>query len=98
MADLKKLRSQRWLANDDFRTFNHRSRVMQMGYDRKDWEGKPLIAIINNWSDYNPCHMHFKHRVVEVKRAVLQAGGFLPWSAPVSLRAEPTKPPPPHHS
>ncbi len=76
MADLKKLRSQRWLANNDFRTFNHRSRVMQMGYDRKDWEGKPLIAVINNWSDYNPCHMHFKHRVEEVKRGVLQAGGF----------------------
>jgi dihydroxy-acid dehydratase len=76
VADLQKLRSQRWLAPDDFRTFNHRSRIMQMGYDRKDWEGKPLIAILNNWSDYNPCHMHFKHRVEEVKRGVLQAGGF----------------------
>jgi len=76
MVDLKKLRSQRWLANDDFRSFNHQSRIMQMGYDRKDWEGKPLIAIINNWSDYNPCHMHFKQRVDEVKRGVLQAGGF----------------------
>jgi len=76
MAQLKNLRSQRWLANDDFRSFNHQSRVMQMGYDRKDWEGKPLIAIINNWSDYNPCHMHFKQRVEEVERGVLQAGGF----------------------
>ncbi|WP_297839789.1 L-arabinonate dehydratase [Pseudomonas sp.] len=76
MSDLKKMRSQRWLANEDFRTFNHRSRVMQMGYDKKDWEGKPVIAILNNWSDFNPCHMHFKHRVEEVKRGVLQAGGF----------------------
>src|SRR6185369_4151566 len=70
------LRSERWLARDDFRSFNHRSRVMQMGYDPKDWEGKPLIAIVNNWSDYNPCHMHFKQRVYDVKRGVLQAGGF----------------------
>ncbi|MGO4304150.1 L-arabinonate dehydratase [Cupriavidus sp. RAF12] len=76
MAELKTLRSERWLGRDDFRTFNHRSRVMQMGYDKKDWEGKPVIAILNNWSDYNPCHMHFKHRVEEVKRGVLQAGGF----------------------
>ena len=76
MAELKKLRSQRWLARNDFRTFNHRSRIMQMGYDPKDWEGKPLIAIVNNWSDYNPCHMHFKQRVEEVRRGVLQAGGF----------------------
>ena len=36
MPELKKLRSERWLANNDFRTFNHRSRIMQMGYDRKD--------------------------------------------------------------
>ncbi len=76
MPELKKLRSQRWLANDDFRSFNHRSRIMQMGYDRKDWEGKPLIAILNSWSDYNPCHMHFRQRVDDVKRGVLQAGGF----------------------
>ena len=75
-AKKKALRSERWLAQDDFRSWNHRSRVMQMGYDRKDWEGKPLIAIVNNWSDYNPCHMHFKQRVDEVKRGVLQAGGF----------------------
>jgi dihydroxy-acid dehydratase len=76
MSVPKTLRSERWLGRDDFRSWNHRSRVMQMGYDRKDWEGKPLIAILNNWSDYNPCHMHFKQRVDEVKRGVLQAGGF----------------------
>lgn len=76
MAELKKLRSQRWLDNGDFRSFNHRSRVMQMGYERKDWEGKPVIAILNSWSEYNPCHMHFRQRVDDVKRGVLQAGGF----------------------
>jgi dihydroxy-acid dehydratase len=76
MADLQKLRSQRWLARDEFRSYNHRSRVMQMGYDPKDWEGKPVIAILNNWNDFNPCHQHFKHRAEEVKRGVLQSGGF----------------------
>ncbi|HEY0824761.1 MAG TPA: L-arabinonate dehydratase [Ramlibacter sp.] len=76
MAQLEQLRSQRWLARNEFRSFNHRSRIMQMGYDPKDWEGKPVIAILNNWNDFNPCHQHFKHRSEEVKRGVLQSGGF----------------------
>jgi dihydroxy-acid dehydratase len=70
------LRSARWFAPDDFRSFGHRSRVMQMGYAPADWVGKPVIAIVNTWSDANQCHAHFKTRVDDVKRGVLQAGGF----------------------
>ena len=81
------LRSARWFAPDDLRSFGHRSRMMQMGYDHADWEGKPLIAIINTWSDINPCHSHFKMRVEEVKRGVLQAGG-LPIELPAISLAE----------
>jgi dihydroxy-acid dehydratase len=80
MADQKKtpdqLRSARWFAPDDLRSFGHRSRIMQMGYASVEWTGKPLIALINTWSDINPCHAHFKHRVEDVKRGVLQAGGL----------------------
>ncbi len=76
------LRSARWFAPDDLRGFGHRSRIMQMGYAPADWEGRPIIAILNTWSDINPCHAHFKHRVDDVKRGVLQAGGF-----PVELPA-----------
>ena len=50
--------------------------MMQMGYAPEDWTGKPIIAIVNTWSDLNPCHTHFKQRVEDVKRGVLQAGGF----------------------
>ena len=49
---------------------------MQMGYGQDDWDGKPVIAIVNTWSDINPCHAHFRERVEDVKRGVLQAGGF----------------------
>jgi len=70
------LRSARWFAPDDFRSFGHRSRVMQMGYASADWKGKPVVAIVNTWSDANQCHAHFKHRVEDVKRGVFQAGGF----------------------
>jgi dihydroxy-acid dehydratase len=70
------LRSARWFAPDDFRSFGHRSRTMQMGFDHADWEGKPVIAIVNTWSDMNSCHSHFRQRAEEVKRGILQAGGF----------------------
>ena len=70
------LRSARWFAPDDFRSFGHRSRAMQMGLGPADWEGKPVVAILNTWSDANPCHMHFKERVEHVKKGIWQAGGY----------------------
>ncbi len=47
-----------------------------MGYAEADWRGKPVIGILNTWSDLNPCHQHFRIRAEEVKRGVWQAGGF----------------------
>ena len=70
------LRSHRWYGVDDMRAFGHRSRTKQMGYAAEDFAGKPVIALINTWSDLNPCHMHFRQRAEEVKRGVWQAGGF----------------------
>ena len=86
------LRSARWFEPDDLRSFGHRSRAMQMGYGPEDWSGKPVIAIINTWSDINPCHTHFKQRVEDVKRGILQAGGF-PLELPaISLAEQYVKP------
>lgn len=76
------LRSARWFAPDDLRSFGHRSRLMQMGLGPDDWEGKPMIGILNTWSELNPCHAHFRERAADVKKGVLQAGGF-----PVELPA-----------
>lgn len=72
----EQLRSQRWFAPDDLRSFGHRSRAKQMGYDRQEFTGRPVIAILNTWSDLNTCHTHFRERAAEVKRGVWQAGGF----------------------
>ncbi len=82
------LRSARWFAPDDLRAFGHRSRAMQMGYGPEDWKGKPVIAIINTWSDINQCHAHFKYRVEDVKRGIFQAGGF-PLELPAISLSEP---------
>ncbi|MGJ8583189.1 MAG: L-arabinonate dehydratase [Marinosulfonomonas sp.] len=72
----EQLRSAKWMAPDDLRAFGHRSRGMQMGWGPEDWEGKPVIAIINTWSDAQPCHMHFKDRAEFVRKGILQAGGM----------------------
>lgn len=81
------LRSARWFAPDDLRSMGHRSRAMQMGLDRADWDGKPIIAIINTWSDLSPCHHHLRDRAEFVKKGVYQAGG-MPVEMPVQSFAE----------
>ena len=88
----EELRSHRWYGVKDLRSFGHRSRTAQMGYHRSDYAGKPVIAIINTWSDINPCHSHFKQRVEEVKRGVWQAGGF-PVEMPAISLSEPFQKP-----
>jgi dihydroxy-acid dehydratase len=70
------LRSHRWFGKDDLRSFGHRSRAKQAGFTLDDISGKPVIAILNTWSDANPCHAHFRLRAEDVKRGIWQAGGF----------------------
>ena len=88
MKDPKDFRSARWFAPDDLRSFGHRSRLMQMGYAPEDWVGRPVIAVVNTWSDLNQCHAHFPDRVEHVKRGVFQAGGF-PVELPALSLSEP---------
>jgi dihydroxy-acid dehydratase len=86
------LRSHRWYGAQDMRSFGHRSRTAQMGYDTADYRGKPVIGIINTWSDINPCHTHFKERVEDVKRGIWQEGGF-PVELPAMSLSEPFQKP-----
>lgn len=88
------LRSHRWFGRESMRTFNHRSRMAQLGFTLADYAGKPIVGILNTWSEINPCHSHFKARVEEVKRGVWQAGGF-PLELPAMSIAEPFQKPSP---
>jgi dihydroxy-acid dehydratase len=81
-------RSHRWLGVADLRAFGHRSRMQQMGYGRDDFGGKPVIGIINTWSDINACHGHLRERAGDVKRGIFEAGGF-PVELPAMSLAEP---------
>jgi dihydroxy-acid dehydratase len=84
----QELRSHRWYGVQDLRSFGHRSRTKQMGFAAEDYAGKPVIGIINTWSEMNPCHFHFRMRAEEVKRGVWQAGGF-PVEMPAMSLGEP---------
>ena len=88
----EELRSHRWYGVRDLRSFGHRSRTKQMGYAAEDYSGKPVVGIINTWSDINPCHTHFRERAEEVKRGVWQAGGF-PVELPAMSLSEPFQKP-----
>ncbi|MGL4415755.1 L-arabinonate dehydratase [Roseinatronobacter monicus] len=79
---ISELRSQRWYASADMRGFAHRQRTQQMGLRREEFMGKPVIGILNTWSDMSPCHAHLRDRAEAVKRAVWAAGGY-----PVELPA-----------
>jgi dihydroxy-acid dehydratase len=83
----QELRSYRWFGPDDLRSFGHRSRTKQMGYGSEDFAGKPVVAILNTWSDLNTCHTHFRERAEDVKRGIYQAGGF-PVEVPVMSLGE----------
>src|SRR3989441_1783228 len=88
----EELRSHRWYGARGRKTFDHRSRSAQMGYDKSDYAGKPVIAVINTWSDINPSHAHFRSSAEEAKRGVWQAGGF-PVEMPAIALAEPFQKP-----
>ncbi|MFD9894513.1 L-arabinonate dehydratase [Amycolatopsis sp. NPDC059027] len=87
MKTPEELRSHRWFGGDDLRGFSHRARARQLGYSPGEHLGKPVIGVLNTWSDINPCHMHLRERAEQVKRGVWQAGGF-PLEFPVATLSE----------
>ncbi|MFD3453537.1 L-arabinonate dehydratase [Streptomyces sp. NPDC058691] len=87
MKTPEELRSHQWYGTDGLRSFSHRARTRQLGYLPEEHLGKPVIAILNTWSDINPCHVHLRDRAQAVKRGVWQAGGF-PLEFPVATLSE----------
>jgi dihydroxy-acid dehydratase len=83
----EQLRSHRWYGGDELRNFSHRARTRQLGLNPEEHLGKPVIGILNTWSDINPCHMHLRERAEQVKRGVWQAGGY-PLEFPVATLSE----------
>jgi dihydroxy-acid dehydratase len=76
LKSVESLRSQRWLAPDTMRGYSHRARLQQTGYRREDFAQRPVIAIINTWSDISTCHVHLRERASKVREGIIRAGGF----------------------
>ncbi|MFJ3642352.1 L-arabinonate dehydratase [Streptomyces sp. NPDC090108] len=83
----EELRSHQWYGTGGLRSFSHRARTRQLGYLPEEHLGKPVVAVLNTWSDINPCHVHLRERAQAVKRGVWQAGGF-PLEFPVATLSE----------
>ena len=84
---LEDLRSRRWYADAGMRGFAHRQRMQQMGLRREDVLTRPIVGIVNTWSDLSPCHAHLRERAEAVKRGVLLAGG-MPFELPAMSLGE----------
>jgi dihydroxy-acid dehydratase len=71
----------------DFAAFFRRACARSMGLG-KEALGKPVIAIVNTFSEFNNCHRGLPELIDAVKRGVWQAGG-LPREMPVISLGEP---------
>ncbi|MEV7968506.1 L-arabinonate dehydratase [Sphaerisporangium sp. NPDC088356] len=83
----EQLRSHRWYGTESLRSFSHRARTRQLGLSAEEHMGRPVIGILNTWSELNPCHIHLRERAQDVKRGVWQAGGY-PVELPVMSLSE----------
>jgi dihydroxy-acid dehydratase len=81
------LRSARWFRKDDLPGFVHRSTLAAAGWSREDLMERPIVGILNTWSEINPCNLNLRLLAEEVKTGVLEAGG-IPFEAPLMSLSE----------
>ncbi|SIO31268.1 L-arabinonate dehydratase [Vannielia litorea] len=86
----RKLRSQHWYGGNSRDTIYHRGWLKNQGYPHDLFDGRPVIGILNTWSELTPCNgSHVKELVEKVKAGVWEAGGF-PVEVPVFSASENT--------
>ncbi len=81
------LRSARWFRKDDLPGFVHRSTLAAAGWSREDLMTRPVVGILNTWSDINPCNLNLRALAEEVRTGVLEAGG-IPFEVPLMSISE----------
>lgn len=79
---MKKRRSQNWFGGLGKDAFIHRSWMKNNGLPDDAFDGRPVIGICNTFSEFTPCHIHFRGLIEHIKAGVLEAGG-LPLEFPV---------------
>lgn len=72
----RKLRSQEWYGGTSRDVIYHRGWMKNQGYPHDLFDGRPVIGILNTWSDLTPCNGHLRELAEKVKAGVWEAGGF----------------------
>lgn len=85
----RKLRSQEWYGGTSRDNIYHRGWLKNQGYPHDLFDGRPVIGILNTWSDLTPCNGHLRELAEKVKAGVWEAGGF-PVEVPVFSASENT--------
>ncbi len=85
----RKLRSQEWYGGTSRDAIYHRGWMKNQGYPHDLFDGRPVIGILNTWSDLTPCNGHLRELAEKVKAGVWEAGGF-PVEVPVFSASENT--------
>jgi dihydroxy-acid dehydratase len=76
------LRSQEWFEGASKDAIYHRSWMKNQGLPPDLFDGRPVIGILNTFSELNPCNAHLNDLAQRVKHGVYEAGG-LPVDVPV---------------
>ncbi|WP_397586757.1 dihydroxy-acid dehydratase [Sphingobium fuliginis] len=85
--DKRALRSARWFRKDDLPGFIHRSTLAAAGWSRQDLMERPVVGILNTWSDINPCNMNLRVLAEDVRTGIIEAGG-IPFETPLMSLSE----------
>lgn len=85
----RQLRSQHWYGGTSRDTIYHRGWMKNQGHPHDLFDGRPVIGILNTWSDLTPCNGHLRELAEKVKAGVWEAGGF-PVEIPVFSASENT--------
>jgi len=78
----RKLRSQEWFGGSSRDNIYHRGWMKNQGFPHDLFDGRPVIGILNTWSELNPCNAHLNDLAEKVKNGIYEAGGF-PVEVPV---------------
>ncbi len=83
------LRSREWYGGTSRDAIYHRSWLKNQGHPHDLFDGRPVIGILNTWSELTPCNGHLRDLAEKVKAGVWEAGGF-PLEVPVFSASENT--------
>jgi dihydroxy-acid dehydratase len=70
------LRSQAWFGGTGRDQIYHRGWMRNQGFPPDLFDGRPVIGILNTWSELTPCNAHLNVLAEFVRRGVYEAGGF----------------------